>query len=487
MPPVNQGSRAALVTWTVITSIAFVVALIFAIYWYVEADRLRDSVATLQRQFERVVRVADLTSEEILRLSEAAALEGPIPLDRNDTALQVALKQRNALTQRITGSPDRSPNEAVLAAQSALTTARQRVEPVGVQIPADNLVGAVDRLSSAVVARQQEAENLRQQLEEAKRANARTIEQTQAQLKAMEQTIEQIRREQSQAVQASATDRRSKDEQIAALQRDFQQQQRLAQEAAAAAAVQIADLQRQLALVEQERNALQARLADVRIDPSRATVQQVDGRILRVPSPDLVFIDLGHGQQVTPGLTFEVYDKNEGVPNLGELEDDRALSARGKASIEVIRVGPTSSEARVVRRTPGALITEGDLLVNLIFDPNTRFRFYVHGDFDLNRDGVASPGDAEVIRRLITQWGGELTDVVNVDTDFVVLGREPQIPDIPRDELETNPILRAQFDRAVQELENYQEIVAQARSYRIPVLNQNRFLFMVGYYAQARR
>jgi hypothetical protein len=487
MPPVNQGSRAALVTWTVITSIAFVVSLVFAIYWYVEADRLRESLASQQRQYERVVRPAELTGEEIQRLTEAATQEGPIAFDRNDTALQVALKQRNALVQRITGSPERSANEAVATAQSALATARQRVEPVGVQIPADNLAGAIDRLSSAVVARQQEAEGLRQQLEEAKRANARTIEQTQAQLKAMEQTIEQIRGEQTRAVQASATDRRSKDEQIASLQRDFERQQRLAQEAAAAAAVQVADLQRQLAQVEQERDALQARLADVRIDPSRATIQQVDGRILRVPSADLVFIDLGRGQQVTPGLTFEVYDKNEGVPNLGELEDDRALSARGKASIEVIRVGATSSEARVVRRTPGAQITEGDFLVNLIYDPNTRYSFYVHGDFDLNRDGVASPGDAEVIRRLITQWGGQVTDVVNVDTDFVVLGREPQIPEVARDELETNPILRAQYDRAIQELENYQEIVAQARSYRIPVLNQNRFLYMVGYYAQARR
>ena len=38
MPPVNQGNRAALVTWTVITSFLFITATILAIYFYVDAS-----------------------------------------------------------------------------------------------------------------------------------------------------------------------------------------------------------------------------------------------------------------------------------------------------------------------------------------------------------------------------------------------------------------------------------------------------------------
>ena len=34
---------------------------------------------------------------------------------------------------------------------------------------------------------------------------------------------------------------------------------------------------------------------------------------------------------------------------------------------------------------------------------------------------------AEVIRRLITQWGGTVVNEVNVNTDFVIMGREPKV------------------------------------------------------------
>ena len=40
MPPVSsQGSRAALVTWSVVTGILFVVATIVAIYFYVNENK----------------------------------------------------------------------------------------------------------------------------------------------------------------------------------------------------------------------------------------------------------------------------------------------------------------------------------------------------------------------------------------------------------------------------------------------------------------
>jgi hypothetical protein len=41
--------------------------------------------------------------------------------------------------------------------------------------------------------------------------------------------------------------------------------------------------------------------------------------------------------------------------------------------------------------------------------------------------------------------------------------------------------------QAVAEADQYAEIAQRARSYRLPILNQNRFLYMVGYYEQSRR
>ncbi|HWP39981.1 MAG TPA: hypothetical protein VNL70_03570, partial [Tepidisphaeraceae bacterium] len=211
--------------------------------------------------------------------------------------------------------------------------------------------------------------------------------------------------------------------------------------------------------------------------------RQPDGRIVRLPGNDVAFIDLGLGDQVTPGLTFEVFDKVEGIPPPGDPATEENLP-QGKASLEVIRVGPTSSECRITRRAPGAALSEGDLIVNLVYDRNTKYNFLVHGNFDLDQNGVATSQDAEVIKRLITQWGGNIVGEINVDTDFVVLGKEPVIPDRPT---EPDPIAQANYERAIAEYDVYQEISAKARTYRIPILNQNRFLYLVGYYEQAKR
>ena len=50
MPPITpQGSRTALITWTVVTTVLFVTATIFAIYFYVDANRTREEQQTLKR------------------------------------------------------------------------------------------------------------------------------------------------------------------------------------------------------------------------------------------------------------------------------------------------------------------------------------------------------------------------------------------------------------------------------------------------------
>jgi hypothetical protein len=135
---------------------------------------------------------------------------------------------------------------------------------------------------------------------------------------------------------------------------------------------------------------------------------------------------------------------------------------------------------------PGQALTEGDLLVNLVYDRNAKYNFLVFGNFDLDRNNVPTPQDADVIRRLVTQWGGALTDKVNVDTDFVVLGAEPVIPSFTREELE-DPINQAKYDQARADAEAYEEVRRQAPEYNLPILNQNRFLYFVGFYDLSKR
>ena len=47
------------------------------------------------------------------------------------------------------------------------------------------------------------------------------------------------------------------------------------------------------------------------------------------------------------------------------------------------------------------------------------------GPESLISEVIAFPADAEVIKRLVTAWGGQVVDQLNVDTDFLVIGKVP--------------------------------------------------------------
>jgi hypothetical protein len=108
----------------------------------------------------------------------------------------------------------------------------------------------------------------------------------------------------------------------------------------------------------------------------------------------------------------------------------------------------------------------------------------VYGNFDLNNDGRPESDDAEVIRRLITQWGGRVVNDVNVNTDFVVMGVEPTV-ETPTGDLDA--VQRKQLAEQQAALRQYLDVRSAAMKLNIPILNQNRFLNFVGYASQAAR
>jgi len=183
-----------------------------------------------------------------------------------------------------------------------------------------------------------------------------------------------------------------------------------------------------------------------------------------------------------------VYDAEIGIPKLGK--GDQGMSADqmpvGKGSIEVTQVGPGYSVCRVVREDRAQPIMEGDLVANLVYDPKAKYNFLVYGNFDLDGDGRPNPNDAGVIKRLVTQWGGRLATEVNVNTDFIVMGIEPAVP-VLGEEDKDDPLKVREHQEAVQARERYLNIRDSATRLSIPILNQNRFLYYVGYFDQARR
>ena len=187
--------------------------------------------------------------------------------------------------------------------------------------------------------------------------------------------------------------------------------------------------------------------------------------------------------------TTLLWDRRTGVPALstaaGQENGDKQV--QGKASVEIIRVDPNSSEARVVSRTAGKPpIAEGDYISNIVYDPNATYQFFVYGKFDLDHNGVATAGEADIAKRLIEQWGGKLAADINVNTDFVVIGAEPVVPNLSKEE-ESDPLLVQRRTQAQADLTQYQDVINKARDLHIPILNQNRFLYFIGYYDQAKR
>ena len=133
----------------------------------------------------------------------------------------------------------------------------------------------------------------------------------------------------------------SKDQQIAQLQSDFGATQKQLQEALAQAQVTQGELTKRVEALGQQNQALTARLGQTKLNPTDAAIRQADGQVLRIPGDGTVYINLGSGDQISRGLTFEVYDRLEGIPaayrGIGvRVEDDVIVTSDGS---EILSTG----------------------------------------------------------------------------------------------------------------------------------------------------
>jgi hypothetical protein len=455
--------------------------LIMAIYFYVDASKAEDRFKTSTAKLQEVITdpVRNQMSEEISRLQSAKGDTARNP-NGETTLFGMAVYQRNQLSNLISKTEDESL--ATTNAKAALDAAKK----AGAN--ASSLTDAVQMLISEVNASKAAEQAAKADSDASKKKLDDTLKTTGDQIATMQKENAQVRAEKDQLleqIQKATNDQRQSFSDTTA---DFQKQLTARDTQISDLSSQNSALSKQVTDLKTLIQSLQEQLGMNRVDPNQAVLTTPDGQVLRVPSGQGVgkdvYIDLGQQDHVMKGLTFEVYDKSEGIPKLGDPSNDNDLP-RGKASIQVISVSPTGSQCRIIAQMPGTTITEGDLIANLIYDKNTTYKFVVYGNFDLDQNGVATPQDAEVIKRLITQWGGQIQPEINVDTDFVVLGKEPVVPtERPN---ENDPIALAAYNKAVADADEYAGISLKAREFRLPILNQNRFLYMVGYFEMARR
>ncbi|MHC4271329.1 MAG: BRCT domain-containing protein [Planctomycetota bacterium] len=228
-------------------------------------------------------------------------------------------------------------------------------------------------------------------------------------------------------------------------------------------------------LLAQERmSAAQEQLDAIAPPPdSSMTAYKSDGEILLIDDQSkIVHINIGTNDRVYQGLTFSVYDKHAPIPKDG----------KGKAQIEVYNVGDTISAARIIEDNIKNPVILNDTIINLIWDKDRANVFVVAGDFDVDGDTFIDVDGAEKIKAIISKWGGVVADTVTIDTDYVVLGQEPLIPQRPTfEEMGIDPMAEGRYNAAVQRSDLYTRIQQQAQGYSIPVFNTERFLYFIGY------
>jgi hypothetical protein len=475
----SQGSRAGLITALVILVIGFFTATIYAIYFDAQWEKAKTDAAQEHATRVQYVSDAELTSPDIQKYVTAAK--------KPQAALDVAIAERELLAKDIVGTPKTAATTADTAAAIALKYANDQLAGANIKnvSVSQDLATTIRTLSTAIVTLDAERTKAEGDAKAAADAAQKTTEGINALLKAKDDEIAKVTADKDAATAASDSYRKDKDGDIAKLGTETDQKLKDTQAAADKLQTEISKRDATVKQLTTMVAKLEGRLRATHVNTNEPVVQQSDGYILRTPTQNTVFINIGQQDSVSLGLTFEVYDKDKGIPALGDGLRDGDLP-EGKASIEVIHVLPTSSECRVVKRALGETITEGDLIMNLVFDPHTHYKFLVYGNFDMSNEGTPTSTDTDVIKRLVTQWGGRLVTKVDPSTDFVVLGSEPVVPVLSADDQNDPPKVQ-QRDAMQAALDAYQEVEKQAIELGIPILNQNRFLYFTGYYDQAAR
>jgi len=321
---------------------------------------------------------------------------------------------------------------------------------------------------------------LQEQLTEAQLIRDKTIEISEQKVKditAERDSLAQHAQEvQNSYDQLKALMEKSTDEQVKALYSDMEAEREKAN-----------NLNQQLLKTDAELKVASQMLRDTREQLAQFTgrpdrepqIREADATVLLVDDySKIVHIDIGSEQHVYPGLTFGVYEQNVPIPKDG----------KGKGEIEVFNVAKNMSTARIIKSDPMNTILKGDVVANLVWSKDKPNIFVVSGDFDLDGDNINDPEADNKIKALVENWGGKIEDAVSVNTTFIILGTPPTVRERPTyDHLAIDPLAMDKYEASMARLDDYKDVQKLAQALNIPILNYERFLYLIGYKSQSAR
>jgi len=468
----RQASQSNAMLYALITFIAmFIIATVFAVVYYVkseeyrsQADAVRDDLGSIatsseQREIAKIVgkpiddnsylgtmqKVVDDLYTFILGQQPPENLSATVKF--NAIAMEINSFNKEILDEDI--NPAIGPNG------------------VGLLKTIKELKSKLNNARGEIVNLEQINDDMQIDLEDATGREELNKQDFLAELDQFQAEVDQIRKSFDDLKQKMDT---STEVQIAAYQEQVGDiQSRLNQKQS-----ELKDTQEKLKVSDEERQEAQKILEGIKPNPNKEVLAyRSDAQIVRIDlQAGIVYLDAGLKDRVYRGLTFAIYDRNKPIPESGE----------GKAEIEVFEVRDQVCAAQIIKSDTNNPVVPDDIVANLIWDRNKPNRFVVIGDFDFNNDGrIDRNGDQRIIE-LIERWGGRLDEKVSVDTDFLVVGVEPVALRRPtQDEIDIDPLAQQRYEKSVQKAKAYNQVLEKASDLGIPVFNQKRFLYLIGY------
>jgi hypothetical protein len=458
--------------YTLITFVGlFIATTTVAVIFYVKAEEYKTGEADLQRQLETLA-----TSSERNELpSTVGARSG------RETYLGLLAGYFDQTVTMIVGGPP-APDSAEIkidgagkAIEDALNVAKGYISitdpnSIGLVQTIKDLAAALDSTTKAKLNTEKELADKRKEFALAEAANAdkekalqaekdklqAQFDETKQQYKDLQTLLEQTTGEQVKNLTAQRDQLRND---LSAMNSTLLETQALLKEA-----------QDKMKLAQEE-------VAKIEPGPDRAVLaQEPDGEVLLVDDKaKVVHLNIGSNEHVYPGLTFTVYDRGTAV----------TADGKGKAEIKVFDVAETYSAARITNPEISKPILKGDFVANLIWDADRTNVFAVAGDFDLDSDGQLDADATTRIETLVEKWGGKMADAITIDTDFLVLGKQPTVLQKPSlEQEEIDPQATAKYEASLQRLARYNQLRDKAQSLWIPVFTYEKFLHFVGYNSQ---
>lgn len=461
MARTQQQAGGAMTVWMILFAAMWLVSTVFLVILYTGREDLKNAVTMCEDDRSRLVSSRE---RQAVALYKEARKGGPTVVgllnDARRTALELSIgdpdadvgairtKLGDALNQiRTDDLVSRASSFSNLSYHESLTKLYGEFKTEqGLRLRAEEQLAAVE----------QEKDALAQASIEQRDAFDRQTREVAEQLSTVESERGKVVKEQA--------------DRVAALEQEYKQRRQQSETELTQERSTSERFRKQVVSLEQRVSVFQRRFAGILPGPAQmATAREPDGRILKaIPGDDVVFIDLGRGDNLSLGLRFAVYSAGRNIP----------VDGRAKAQIEVIAVFDRMAQCEIKRVSPGQVIMENDQIANPVYDPNRPTTFVVLGNFDLDHDGLVDADGAAVIRSMIREWKATVTTELTALTDFLVVGGAPRRPR-PAKNQSTEELER--FNAGKLAYDQYIQAVSMAQSLSIPVLNQELFLNFLGY------